>query len=133
MAGVITDILALDRAGIEVISLREQWLDMGGPVRNLLLAVFGWIAEEERRQISSRSKAGVERARRQGKRIGRPQAELDLDRALDLRTRGLSVRQIARELRVPRSTLHRALLAVPKLPSNTPSDLPGFQGYRSPS
>ena len=34
MAGNVSDALALDRAGVELISLREPWLDTGGPVRD---------------------------------------------------------------------------------------------------
>ncbi|WP_279324176.1 recombinase family protein [Anaeromyxobacter soli] len=55
-------------------SFREYapWLDTGGPVRPLLVAVFGWVAEQERSRLIERTKAGLERARRQGKRLGRP-------------------------------------------------------------
>lgn len=41
MAGVINTVRELDRAGCRVVSLRESWLDTGGPARELLLAVFG--------------------------------------------------------------------------------------------
>ena len=85
-----------------------------GPVRNLLVAIFSWVAEEERRQISARSRAGVERARRLGKRIGRPPAVVDRVRARQLRAEGLSLRDVARRLGVPRSTLHRVLGAPPR-------------------
>ncbi len=114
MIGNVQDVLALDHLGVQVISVREPWLDTGGPVRNLLVAIFSWVAEEERRQISARSRAGVERARRLGKRIGRPPAVVDRGRARQLRAEGLSLRDIARRLGVPRSTLHRVLGAPPR-------------------
>ena len=87
MVANVQEVLSLDRLGIEV-SVREPWLDMGGPVRTLLVAILSWVAEEERRQIASRSKLGVEQARREGKRIGRPAVEVDVARALPLPKRG---------------------------------------------
>ena len=109
MVGNVQEVLALDRLGIEVVSVREPWLDMGGPVRTLLVAILSWVAEEERRQIASRSKLGVERARREGKRIGRPAIEVDVARALRLREEGLSIRDVAAKLGVKKTTVHRAL------------------------
>ncbi|WP_404800915.1 recombinase family protein [Anaeromyxobacter oryzae] len=38
-----------------------------GPVRPLLVAIFGWVAEQERAQLIERVHAGLERARREGK------------------------------------------------------------------
>jgi DNA invertase Pin-like site-specific DNA recombinase len=72
MQGNINDVLALDRAGVDVVSVMEPWLDAQGPARNLLLAIFSWLAEEERRVLVQRLRAGQERARREGKQIGWP-------------------------------------------------------------
>ena len=116
LAGNVQEILALDQLGVEVVSVREPWLSTQGPVRSLLVAIFSWVAEEERRQIADRSKAGVERARRAGKTIGRPKIEVDVTAALELRTRGFSVRATADKLGVAKSTLQRALRSVPEVP-----------------
>jgi DNA invertase Pin-like site-specific DNA recombinase len=128
MVGNVQQILELDRLGVEVVSLREPWLDTRGPVRQLLIAIFSWVAEEERRQISARSQAGVDRARRQGKHVGRPRAHIDHDQAVRLRAQGQSIRQVASKLGVSSSVLHRALTAVPKVPPNQPSPERGFDG-----
>jgi DNA invertase Pin-like site-specific DNA recombinase len=76
MVGCITTVLELDRLGVQVLSLREPWLDTAGPVRSLLLAIFGWVAEQERARLIERTRAGLARARekgtRSGKAIGRP-------------------------------------------------------------
>jgi putative DNA-invertase from lambdoid prophage Rac len=112
LVGNLQEVLTLDRLGVEVISVREPWLDMGGPIRELLIAIFSWVAQEERRQIASRCRAGQERARRQGKHVGRPKAEVDLVRAMELRAQGLSIRRAAEKLGVSSSVLlHRALRA----------------------
>jgi putative DNA-invertase from lambdoid prophage Rac len=57
---------------VPVLSVREPWLDTSGAVRPLLVAIFGWVAERERARVLERTKAGLARARAQGKRLGRP-------------------------------------------------------------
>jgi putative DNA-invertase from lambdoid prophage Rac len=111
MVGNIQEILELDRIGVRVISVTEPWMDTSGPVRTLLIAIFSWVAEQEHLRIRERVKAGLERARREGKRIGRPRAFVPVARAVRLRRQGLSYREIARRLRVGYGTLHRALQA----------------------
>lgn len=109
MTGNLQAVLDLDHCGVEVISVREPWLDTGGPVRSLLIAIFGWVAEQERVQIVERTKAGLERARAKGVHLGRPKRRVDVRRAKRLRAKGLSLRAVAQELDVPLGTLHRAL------------------------
>lgn len=87
--------------------MREPWLDMRGPVRSLLVAIFSWVAEQERFRLVERTHAGIERARRQGKRIGRPPAAINVTAARALRKDGASVRAIARQLGVSKTSLHR--------------------------
>ena len=72
MTGAISTVLELDRLGVQVMSVRESWLDTGGPVRPLLVAIFGWVAEQERATLIERTNAGLARARREGKTFGRP-------------------------------------------------------------
>ncbi len=38
--------------------LQEPWLDASGPVSPLLVAIFGWVAEQERARLIERTKAG---------------------------------------------------------------------------
>jgi len=99
--------------GVEVISASEPWLDMGGLVRSLLIAVFGWVAEQERLRIVGRTSAGLVHAKAKGVKLGRPPARIDLDAAVRLRSGGMSLRDVARKLHVGSSTLHGALQAVP--------------------
>ena len=117
-------VIELDRIGVQVVSVREPWLDTSGPVRSLLIAIFSWVAEQERLRISERTKAGLERARRQGKQIGRPKATINLPAALALRGMGLSIREMARELKIGASTLHRLLAAADTLGSGTSHPVP---------
>jgi putative DNA-invertase from lambdoid prophage Rac len=113
MAGNVNAVLELDRKGVRVVSVREPWLDVDGPVRPLLIAIFSWVAEQERAQLIARTRAGLERAKAKGIRLGRPTKRVDVARARRLLNGGASLRAVARELRVPVATLHRALERVP--------------------
>lgn len=110
MTGAINTVLECDRLGVPVLSVREPWLDTSGPVRPLLVAIFGWVAEQERTTLIARTKAGIERARRQGKALGRPRASpILLHAARDLVAGGMSIAEAARAKGVSRSTLQRFL------------------------
>jgi DNA invertase Pin-like site-specific DNA recombinase len=111
MTGNLTDVLELDRIGVTVVSVRETWLDTGSPVRSLLIAIFSWVAEQERARLVERTKAGLEAARRRGARIGRPRRRVDVERARELQAAGKTLRQAAAELGVGTATLHRALVS----------------------
>ena len=68
----------LRRNNVAITSLQEKWLDTrdAGPGQ-LLLAIFSWVAEQERRRISERTRAGLDRARRNGTKLGRPAGKKD--------------------------------------------------------
>src|SRR5262252_1834142 len=51
MKGVIETVEQLDALKVAVISHQEPWLDLGGPTRSLLLAIFSWVAQQERERI----------------------------------------------------------------------------------
>jgi putative DNA-invertase from lambdoid prophage Rac len=75
MVACMQRVLELDRLGVTVVSLKEPWLDTSGPVRSLLVAIFAWVAEQERARLIDRTKAGMARAKANGARIGRPRVE----------------------------------------------------------
>ncbi len=110
MQGSINTVLELDRLGVRVLSVRESWLDTSGPVRPLLVAIFGWVAEQERSRLIERTKAGLERARKQGKRLGRPPCSVVLlSAAADAVRSGSSIRKAAATKGIPESSLRRFL------------------------
>jgi len=70
------------------------------PTANLILAVLAAVAEFEREIIRERTLLGLERARRAGRRLGRPpRTNLDRDEVLALRAAGRTWRSVAAELR----------------------------------
>ncbi|MDD5567670.1 MAG: recombinase family protein [Candidatus Omnitrophica bacterium] len=71
----------LERNGVAIKSLQESWLDTRDVgVGRLLLAIFCWIAEQERRRIRERTLAGLKRAKEAGKTLGRPEGSKDKKR-----------------------------------------------------
>jgi len=63
--------------GVQVVSYSEPWTEQAGPMRDLLFAIAGWAANFEADRISKRTLAGLDRARSQGKRLGRPAGSKD--------------------------------------------------------
>jgi DNA invertase Pin-like site-specific DNA recombinase len=54
-------------------SYQETWLDTTQEgVSELILAFMAWVAAEEKRKISERTKAGLARKKAEGKKLGRP-------------------------------------------------------------
>lgn len=71
MASTFNVVLELDALGVKLISVEEGWLDMEGPVRSLLVAVFSWVSAQEKARLIERVRIGMDRARREGQRLGR--------------------------------------------------------------
>lgn len=95
--------------GIDFVSLRES-IDTSTPMGKMVFTIVAAVAELERSLIQERVRAGVQRARADGKRFGRPRVGFDYRRAQDLNAAGQSVRQIATALGVSRSTVQRFLV-----------------------
>ena len=98
----------LNRLNIEFISFREQ-IDTGGPLGRAIVVIIGAIAELERSLIVERVRAGMRRARLEGRHIGRKPLDLDHAAICRDRCRGQSLRQIARCYRISTATVQRVL------------------------
>jgi DNA invertase Pin-like site-specific DNA recombinase len=93
---------------IEFVSFREQ-IDTGGPLGRAVVVIIGAIAELERNLIVERVRAGMRRARFEGRHIGRKPLELDHTAILRDRERGQSLGQLAKSHGISRTTVHRVL------------------------
>jgi DNA invertase Pin-like site-specific DNA recombinase len=85
--------------------------DLDGPSGDVVLAVMAWAAQMERQALSDRISAARDRVEAAGGRWGRPR-RIDpgaLSRAHTLRCQGRTIRQVAAQLKIPWSTLQRAL------------------------
>jgi putative DNA-invertase from lambdoid prophage Rac len=58
--------------GVTLVSVRESWLNGSPEVQDVLVAFAGWMAQQESRRHSERVRAGMERARCEGTKSGRP-------------------------------------------------------------
>jgi len=99
----------LSSYGVEWFSYREEYLRSVGVFKEAVLAILAAIAKQERIRLSERVQAGLSRARAQGKALGRPRAAVRSERVVQLRKRGLSIRQIAAETGVSAMTVQRLL------------------------
>ena len=102
--------------GVDFFSLKDS-IDTSTPIGRMMFKCNAAYAEFERDLIRERVVAGVERARRQGKRLGRPPS-VRIDRALveHFMAQGLSTRAIARELGAPETTVRRVVQALRQNP-----------------
>jgi DNA invertase Pin-like site-specific DNA recombinase len=72
----------------------DQQIDTKSPAGKLLFTVLGAVAELELDLIRERTKDGLERARAQGKKLGRPPKPEMTEEIMRLRAQGLSLREI---------------------------------------
>ena len=93
---------------INFMSLQEQF-DTSTPIGHAMFAIIGAMAQLERDIIRERVKAGLDRARSRGVRLGRPVSSAKPNEVLALHREGLSLPDIARQLHCSRSTVKRRL------------------------
>jgi putative DNA-invertase from lambdoid prophage Rac len=94
-------------AGIRLVVLQLGNLDLTSSSGALMIKVLAAVADFERELIIERTRAGQERARSEGKHMGRP-AKTTEDQRQTIRTRlvrGESVSAVARDFKVSRATV----------------------------
>ena len=96
----------LNHLGIEYVSFREN-IDTGGPLGRAVVIIIGAIAELERNLIVERVRAGMRRAKLEGRQIGRKPLNIDRDAVLRHRARGQSLTQIAESFQISRASVSR--------------------------
>jgi DNA invertase Pin-like site-specific DNA recombinase len=98
---------ALAQYGCSIVSLQEPMFDSAGAFGSVLIAIAAWIAEQESTTQRERVKAGLNRARSQGKKLGRPVLVIDKVKLAELRSQGKGLDLIARALRISRASANR--------------------------
>jgi len=105
-------ILALEEfrnLGIDFVSYQEN-IDTSSPLGSAIFTIISAVAQLERDIIAERVKAGLRRAKENGKRLGRPRGTaLNIERIHRLRAEGLSLQQIAKEVNTSKTTVSRLL------------------------
>jgi DNA invertase Pin-like site-specific DNA recombinase len=98
----------LNHLNIEFVSFREN-VDTGGPLGRAMIIIIGAIAELERNLIIERVRAGMRRAKLEGRRIGRAPLDVDRNAILRDRSRGVSLTQLARTYQISRASVCRII------------------------
>ena len=115
---LLHNIRKLEESGKAFITIRQR-IDTTTKEGTLLLTMLSAIADFERSSIRERLMAGQEYARRHGTKSGkplhRPKKPVDLARMVELRTRGLSVDRICKELGISKPTYYSRLRDIEKI------------------
>ena len=77
VAATLEIIERLGRYRVKVLLLQESWTEAEGPMQELLLSIVAWVARMESNRRSERTKASLQRAVAEGKRLGRPPGSKD--------------------------------------------------------
>lgn len=104
---VLTTVETLKTKGASVVSMREGF-DLATPAGKLMLTMLAAVAELERENIKVRQMAGIERARAEGKNLGR---EKTIDDAVVARWRhenSASIKQTAVQFGISAASVKRA-------------------------
>lgn len=107
---VLETVEALNEKGVSLISLREGF-DLTSDHGKLLLTMLAGLAELERKNIKARQMAGIERARKQNKALGRKKI---IDDSLVKEWRlnnSASIKKTAEHFGISKSSVKRALLS----------------------
>ena len=117
--------------GIGFISYQEN-IQTDSPIGQALFVIIAAVAQLERDLICERVNAGIRNARANGKHLGRPRQNVDLDRIRDMRAAGMSLRQVAANLAVGYGTVRAALEGSErKTPSKSGEDNAPSTGVRA--
>jgi DNA invertase Pin-like site-specific DNA recombinase len=110
LQNLVTTVNDLHAQGVQLY-FHQQALDTTTPSGKLMFGVFSSFAEFERDLIRERIKLGVERARKEGKKLGRPSSVTDSTRAaiVELYKKGMSYKKIAQTLHVGVGTTFHTL------------------------
>ena len=94
---------------IDFISYQEN-IDTSSPLGKAMFTIVSAIAELERNILLERVRAGLKRAKENGAILGRPKRlDLDVKELQKMRKKGLSFRQIAKQVKASAGTVYKSL------------------------
>jgi DNA invertase Pin-like site-specific DNA recombinase len=109
VADLVSTLQELQHLGVAFVSLTEA-LDLTTPAGRAMAGLLAVFAEFEREILRERVRAGLDHARQQGKRLGRPPSVVHCAvQAQKLYRRGSSKSEIARRLQISRTSVRRLL------------------------
>ncbi len=96
---------------VDFISMKDQ-IDLSTPAGRLMAHLIGAFAEFEASLIRERVRAGLANAKKKGRKLGR-RKERDDEAIRQLRSVGLSIRQIATKLGIAKGSVQKSLYPKP--------------------
>lgn len=98
----------LNKYKVEWESYQEQYLRSTGDFKDVVISIMSTLAKIERQKISERTIAGLQRARKEGKILGRPKISGYHRREIvKLMKQYKSINKVAKELRVSYGTCYK--------------------------
>jgi DNA invertase Pin-like site-specific DNA recombinase len=113
----------LESLGVVFISRREQ-VDTSGMMGRLFLTLIGSIAELESDLIRERVRAGMRRARLEGRQIGRSRLDINREQVICDRRSGMSLTTVAKRHNISRASVCRLMKEAVCGDLSIPSGLP---------
>ena len=109
VADLVLTLKELNELGVAFVSLTEA-LDLTTPTGRAMAGLLAVFAEFEREVLRERVRTGIAQARKEGKQHGRPRsAARKQDEVKELFGKGLSKTEIARRLKIGRTSVRRML------------------------
>ena len=106
MIDVMATLALLTERGVRVISLDLGNIDLSSPAGKLQVQVMAAVAEFERNRIRERTREGLERAKKEGKALGRPPVDVTPDAVVEAR-QTLSLAETAKHFGIGVSSVKR--------------------------
>lgn len=97
----------MESLGVALVSLREA-IDLSTPVGRMMVTILSALASFERELIRERVVLGIENARRNGKKLGRPKS-ISEQEIIDLRSQGWTYSQISDHLGISPGSISAAI------------------------
>ena len=99
------------------LQILQSELDTSTAGGRMIFSIFGAISEWERSLIRERVKSGLEKAKKQGKKLGRPSLLNESTKAavIELKDKGMGVKQICRLLKIGCGTYYTIVKPLEKL------------------
>ena len=104
---VLGTVETLQSKGVSIISKREGF-DLSTPMGKAMLTMLAAVAELERSNIKARQMAGIEKAKADGKAMGRVKTIQDADVAIWRREHSASIAQTAEHFGISTASVKRA-------------------------
>ena len=95
-----------EKRRISIITLDQGTIDMSSANSRLQISIIAMVAQWEREIISERTKEALRAKKARGEVLGRPSTDFPLRRAALMRIEGRKWADIARDLKIPRTTLN---------------------------